>query len=344
MSISKIEFVNGPIEVFTVTDEKGENWFQANTFAKTLNYKNCPNAVAKYVSAENQCTYDVFKTNNGSPQIEETHESYLSIQPKTKFINRAGVFELLSASEMPAAKKFKQWNNNDLLPKLCEDGEYNMARDAPIEISEGMNAIHVATDQDGREAAWIEEARKFQAIIKAKEHKIEELTVQLKDSNDKLITFATGLIQANNNLNEANKGLIKANETIGLMANRMADISQDVIAKPSDPQLLHSLAVCAIGGEQYAFLRPQKRSLQRSLKSLDVRPDDIVYQSDYVPNAVNVLNKIKENLPKDKFKARHNRITLLDDLTREQLIGVIDSTLSSRQVAIAKRKVEEKNK
>lgn len=55
-------------------------------------------------------------------------------------------------------------------------------------------------------------------------------------------------------------------------------------------------------------------------------------------NAVNVLNKVKENLPKNKFKARHNRITLLDDLTKEDLVDAINSSLTQRQVAIIANK------
>ncbi|AFV50298.1 Bro7 [Heliothis virescens ascovirus 3g] len=49
---------------------------------------------------------------------------------------------------------------------------------------------------------------------------------------------------------------------------------------------------------------------------------------------MNVLNKVKERLPKEKYKARHNRITLHEDLTREDLLQAIESTVSSRQVAI----------
>ncbi|AHH82683.1 BRO-B [Buzura suppressaria nucleopolyhedrovirus] len=38
---------------------------------------------------------------------------------------------------------------------------------------------------------------------------------------------------------------------------------------------------------------------------------------------MNVFNKVKENLPKDKYKARHNKITLLENLTRDQLIEAV---------------------
>lgn len=121
----------------------------------------------------------------------------------------------------------------------------------------------------------------------------------------------------------------------------VTNIAQDVIAKPSNPQLLHSLAVCSMGGDQYAFLRPQKRSLKRSLNRLSVEDRDIVFQSDYVPNSVYVLNKVKENLPKDTFVARHNKITLLNNLTKENLLDAINSSLTQRQVAIIANKANQ---
>ncbi|AKR17363.1 BRO-C [Urbanus proteus nucleopolyhedrovirus] len=48
---------------------------------------------------------------------------------------------------MPGAKHFKAWNNNDLLPTLCHEGEYNMSKDTPLDIAQGMNAVHAATNK-----------------------------------------------------------------------------------------------------------------------------------------------------------------------------------------------------
>nr|AFS51905.1 DekiORF27 [Dendrolimus kikuchii nucleopolyhedrovirus] len=115
------------------------------------------------------------------------------------------------------------------------------------------------------------------------------------------------------------------------LANRMADIARDVIAKPSDPRLCHSLAVCDIGDNEFAFVRPQKRSLQRSLKRLG--SSDVIFSSDYVPNSMNVLNKVKESIPRDKYRAKHNKIKLLQNYTKEQLMDVIDATMTERQIA-----------
>ncbi|AUS94276.1 bro6 [Trichoplusia ni ascovirus 6b] len=338
MSLTKVQFGDKDVETYTV-DVGGEKWMVANPFAEALAYSNCKNAITKFVSSKNQKNYEDIKSPH-SKATKMVTSLPRNIQAKTKFINRAGVFELINASDMPGAKRFKAWNNNDLLPSLCQEGEYNMVRDAPADIAHGMNAVHVATNE-GAEAPWMKDLEHLKTAIVEKDRKINDLTVALKSSNDELIranvqlcdankaivTFATEMISARRDCESARR------ETAEL-ANRMADIAQDVIAKPSDPQLLHSLAVCAMGGDQYAFLRPQKRSLKRSLDHLSVDEKDIVFKSDYVPNSMNVLNKVKERLPKEKYKARHNRITLHEDLTREDLLGAIESTVSSRQVSI----------
>ncbi|QHB21803.1 Bro-g [Artaxa digramma nucleopolyhedrovirus] len=241
---------------------------------------------------------------------------------------------------MPAAKKFKQWNTNDLLPKLCQEGEYSMVVDAPETIAKGMNAVHAATN-DGKQAPWMKDLAHLTTAIAEKDRKIDELTVALTQSNEKLseannnlVDANKGLLQAFNIINEARKDCETARKETAQLANRMADIAQDVIAKPKNPQLLHSLAVCDLGGDQYAFLRPQRRNMKRSLDRLSVDSRGIVFQSDYVPNAINVLNKVKENLPKEKYTARHNKITLLEDLTKSDLVEAINSSLTQRQVAI----------
>nr|QCQ67603.1 BRO-B [Lymantria dispar multiple nucleopolyhedrovirus] len=319
MALTKVEFVNGPLEVFTVQDDEQENWMAANPFAEVLKYSRPNKAIQQHVSAKNQKTLEEMRSHCSGALTSSLH-------PQTKFINTAGVFELIDASEMPAAKRFKQWNTNDLLPSLCQEGEYSMSKDAPSDIAQGMNAVYSATNE-GREAPWMKDLTHMKTTIVEKDRKINELTTALTNSNEKLVFFATALVDSNN-------GLMKANETIGRMANRIIDLAQDVVTKPSDPRLCHSLAVCSLGGDQYAFLRPQKRNMKRSLDRLSVDNREIVYKSEYVPNAMNVLNKVKESLPRDKFKARHNKITLLEDLTKEDLVDAIDRSLTQRQVSI----------
>nr|WRQ96261.1 bro-b [Mamestra configurata nucleopolyhedrovirus A] len=331
VATTKFNYCNKELNVVTKVDEHGEPWMVANPFAMVLQYYKPNDAVRKHVSEINQKTLE---------ELQSDHCGLItsSLHPKTKFINRAGLFELIQSSRMPKAQEFKNWVNSDLLPKLCNDGDYNMVKDAPIDITQSMNVIHSVTN-DGKEAPWLKDLSELKQIVALKDQIIaikdeenKKLTVNLQEANQNLTVANQGLLQAFNIVNEARK------ETAQL-ANRMADIAQDVIAKPANPQLLHSLAVCSMGGDQYAFVRPQKRSLKRSLDRLAVEKRDIVYKSDYVPNGVNVLNKVKEALPKDTFTARHNKITLLNDMTKDELVDVISSTMTTRQLALAKKKL-----
>nr|WNA17399.1 bro-a [Alphabaculovirus mabrassicae] len=334
----KFHYCNEELNVVTKVDEYGEPWMMANPFATVLQYYKPNDAVRKHVSECNVKNYEYF----GSRRIDADDSS---LHPKTKFINRAGLFELIQSSRMPKAQEFKSWVNSDLLPKLCNDGDYNMVKDAPIDITQSMNAIHSVTN-DGKEALWLKDLSELKQIVALKDQIIvmkdeenKKLTVNLQEANQNLIVANQGLLQAFNIVNEARKDSENARKETAQLANRMADIAQDVIAKPANPQLLHSLAVCSMGGDQYAFVRPQKRSLKRSLDRLAVEERDIVFKSDYVPNGVNVLNKVKEALPKDTFTARHNKITLLNDMTKEELVDVISSTMTARQLALAKKKL-----
>nr|QCQ67401.1 BRO-L [Lymantria dispar multiple nucleopolyhedrovirus]QCQ67561.1 BRO-L [Lymantria dispar multiple nucleopolyhedrovirus]QCQ67719.1 BRO-L [Lymantria dispar multiple nucleopolyhedrovirus] len=344
MALTKVNFVSGPLEVFTVQDDEQENWMAANPFAETLKYLNVNRAIRVHVSKHNQKTLDELQSDRNGLITSSLH-------PQTKFINRAGVFELISASEMPAAKRFKQWNANNLLPTLCQEGEYSMSKDAPSDIAQGMNAIHVATNE-GREAPWAKDLEFYKSalakrdealaekneVIAAKSDENRRLTVALQDANQNLVEANKGLMSAFNIINaarvdseNARKDCENARRETAQLANRMADIAQDVIAKPANPNLCHSLAVCEIGNNEFAFLRPQKRSLRRSLRRLG--SSDVIFSSDYVPNSMNVLNKVKETIPRDKFKAKHNKITLLENYTKEQLMDVIESTMTERQIA-----------
>lgn len=201
-----------------------------------------------------------------------------------------------------------------------------------------MNAIHVATN-DGIEAPWKKDINVFENAIQKKDDKIEELTVSLTEANGALISLSQNLSSALNMVNEARKDSEMARQDMSQLANRVVDIAQDVVVKPADPQLRHSLTVCDLGNDQYAFIRPQKRSLKRSLDRLSVDEQNIVFQSEYVPNAMNVLNKVKEAIPKKKFTARHNKITLLDDFSRQDLVDVVSSALKQRQLALLNKKI-----
>ncbi|QYC92698.1 Baculovirus repeated ORF 2 [Trabala vishnou gigantina nucleopolyhedrovirus] len=320
---------------YVVEKENGLVKFVAKDIATSLQYLDTKKAVKDHVDEKYKSPYELGRqiAPPGSTAPVKQGDS-LYLQPHTILITKEGVIQLIMKSKLPYAVELQAWLLEEVIPQVLCTGKYQPA---------------LATNH-GQEAPWIKDLEIYKRAIEEKDRVIAAKT----DENQQL---ATALQSANQNLVEANKNLMTAftivNEArrdselarkeTAQLANRMADIAQDVIAKPSDPRLLHSLAVCSIGNDQYAFVRPQARSLKRSLERLAVTEQDVVYKSDYVPNAVNVLNKVKENLPKDKFKARHNKITLLEDLTKEDLVDAINSSLTQRQVAIIAKKANENN-
>nr|AFN21136.1 BRO-A [Bombyx mori nucleopolyhedrovirus] len=293
--------------------------FVAKDIAISLKYGNCKDAISRHVDDKYKYTYNEHgaRLPHHAPNSVAKQGDPLYLQPHTVLITKEGVIQLIMKSKLPYAVELQTWLLEEVIPQVLCTGKY-----AP--------AVEMDTNY---------------GVIEELNKKLAFASESLAEANEKIIHFANalvtanaGLVQANTMLNEARKDCENARKDCenarretAQLANRMADIAQDVIAKPNNPQLLHSLAVCALGGEKYAFLRAQKRSLNRSIKRLG--SSDVVFSSDYVPNAMNALNKVKETLPRNQYKAKHNKITLLQNLTREQLIDAVQSSMTERQIA-----------
>jgi prophage antirepressor-like protein len=160
MALTKVEFVNGPLEVFTVQDENQEKWMVANPFAESLKYAIPHIAISKFVSTVNQKTYEEinpyrFRTTDGT-----TDDSSLlprNVQAKTKFINMNGVIELLLASQMQQAKEFRYWMTNvkfaetsaDPLTEFIEWRAHNtdlLARNVNTTKNKDFGCVYVLTN------------------------------------------------------------------------------------------------------------------------------------------------------------------------------------------------------
>ena len=101
--------VNIEVVSFTVN---GILWLLANPFAQALGYSNKSDAIRKHVNAKNQVEYKELNPRN------ENDSTSISIQPRSKFINENGLYELILNSKMPGAKLFQSWICNDVLPSL----------------------------------------------------------------------------------------------------------------------------------------------------------------------------------------------------------------------------------
>nr|WIE95321.1 hypothetical protein [Microctonus hyperodae filamentous virus] len=148
--VSKHVFAGEELEIVTIVDNQGEKWFLANPFVRILGYANINKVVKNHVSVKNQQEYSVIQGARGGHLTIS-----ISIHPQSKFINQAGIFELIHASKMPKAKEFQNWINADLLPKLCNEGEYSMQKNATRNIQQAMNVVHQVSN-DGASASWMD--------------------------------------------------------------------------------------------------------------------------------------------------------------------------------------------
>lgn len=75
---------------------------------------------------------------------------------------------------MEKAQEFKQWISSDLLPKLCNTGNYNMQKDAPQEQQAQMMAVFKVT-HNGADVPWTLEEYKQNYLELQSKTKIELL-------------------------------------------------------------------------------------------------------------------------------------------------------------------------
>ena len=95
-------------------DKKLRVWFKAKEVAQILGYKDTNQAIRKHVS-ENHKRKVIL-----NQPVETTGCSL------TYFIDEAGFYELVFKSRLPAAKMFREWVFDKVLPSIRKYGYYKM--------------------------------------------------------------------------------------------------------------------------------------------------------------------------------------------------------------------------
>ena len=93
-------------------DEEYNVFFKAKELAQILGYKNTEDAIKRHVSENNKIK---------KVQHRETRGCTF-----TFYINEPGFYELVFKSRLPAAKIFREWVFNKVLPSIRKHGYYNM--------------------------------------------------------------------------------------------------------------------------------------------------------------------------------------------------------------------------
>lgn len=117
----------GAVRTIIVDDEI---WFVGNDVARALGYQKPDQAVRTNVSDEDSTLVGVSDSNNHTQ--------------KMKVINESGLYDLVFASRLPSAKRFRHWVTSEVLPSIRKNGGYiqNQEELTPEQIV--ANALIVA--------------------------------------------------------------------------------------------------------------------------------------------------------------------------------------------------------
>ena len=88
-------------------------WFVGRDVAKALEYANQQKAVSVHVDSEDRQLLQ--KSQIGTFDIPSRG---------LMIINESGLYSLILSSKLPAAKRFKRWVTNEVLPAIRKTGEY----------------------------------------------------------------------------------------------------------------------------------------------------------------------------------------------------------------------------
>ena len=100
------------VEITSFIDDKLIVWFKAKEVAQILGYKKTRNAIEKHVSKK-------YKK-------EAPVQGPLGGEQKCIFIKEAGFYELVFKSRLPAAKMFREWVFDKVLPSIRKYGYYKV--------------------------------------------------------------------------------------------------------------------------------------------------------------------------------------------------------------------------
>lgn len=103
----------------------GEPWFVGRDVAEILGYRNGSRDINRHVDAEDRQNYQ-----NGT---------FASPRGMT-VVNESGLYGLIFASKLPAAKQFKHWVTAEVLPSIRKTGSYSLKPETVALIGERTDA------------------------------------------------------------------------------------------------------------------------------------------------------------------------------------------------------------
>jgi anti-repressor protein len=117
--VSIFNFENQNVRTVTIDNEV---WFVASDVTKILGYQNGRDAISKH------CLDGVAKKYTIKDVVNRIQE--------VTIINESGIYQLVMASKMPNAIKFKQWVTEKILPSIRKTGSYSVSPKKELSIEE----------------------------------------------------------------------------------------------------------------------------------------------------------------------------------------------------------------
>jgi prophage antirepressor-like protein len=273
-------FNNQPVTV--LFDKENNPWFKGKDVADILGYSNCKKALLMHVSEQFKSTEpEVGGTQTGS------HLSYND--SKIVFISEPGLYELIFASRQPAAKQFKYWVFEQVLPSIRKYGEYKLK-------SENQNLLNALTQS-------LETGRQLQIMNES-----------LSKENQSLNATFTTLSRANQSMSD----------TLTKQAPKVAVIPKDESLQHVFCVLIKDTMLERYGVCEYKCIRTEKRCFHRALAKAKNEGFVPCFIKSPVPNGVNILNRAKEVM-KDKcmhFDSAFNTI-----LTPHNFVNIVQHVI-----------------
>ena len=105
-------------DIFIIIDLDGAIWFGMKSLLKAIGYNSKFDRIFDFdINKKYIKSYKHIKV----PQSTTVPWNF---QPKTKFINESGLYQLLSKSTKPLAKKFMEKYFIDIMPEIRKSGQY----------------------------------------------------------------------------------------------------------------------------------------------------------------------------------------------------------------------------
>ena len=315
-------------------------WFLGTCVVKSLEYSDTDKAIRKYVNTENTTTIQSF---HGVPpnwrDLIRTH----NIQPSSKFINEAGLYQLIMKSKMPKAKEFQTWVTSDVLPSLRKTGHYSMQQ-ASMHDAENLNTINRVIEN--KNAEWYKE--KLQLLEKLQESsEIIQKASQLIQQKDTIIHEKDATIQEKDaTIQEKDSTIEEKSGVIIRVQEKLIEVKPLVVTVPKVENKFHKLELYEILPQfeiinddglpviidkfkyGYCCSRVQDRSKEKYAPKSEEEPKLIF--SIKCANAINAYNCVKEyfkTVSKDDYKMHGKR--LYCNIPPQFIIMIFEKMLNS---------------